>query len=110
MTKQDALDHIREHLTKLHANQNIYEDGMCDLILALEGFVVPMLEKDIEQDHLMKDIFDNNPHAFDRVNVITSRELKCALGQTDAYCFDPAYIIDKDGNMQIKEISLVRKL
>lgn len=28
MTKQDALDCMQEHLTKLYANPDIYEDNM----------------------------------------------------------------------------------
>lgn len=74
MTKQYALDYIREHLTMLHANTNIYEDGTCNLIWALENLVIPMLERDIEQDRLIEGIFDKDPHAFDRVNVLFGRE------------------------------------
>ena len=47
MTKQDALNYIREHLTALHTNPNIHEDGTCNLISALEDIVIPKLEKDI---------------------------------------------------------------
>lgn len=43
MTAQDAIDHIQEHLTKLHANPNIYEDGSYRLICALEDFAIPAL-------------------------------------------------------------------
>lgn len=47
MTRQDALDYIREHLTKLYANPNMYEDGTCNVIQALEEHAIPRLEKPI---------------------------------------------------------------
>lgn len=47
MTNQKALDYVREHLTTLHANPNIYEDGTCNVIRALEEVVVPLLEFEI---------------------------------------------------------------
>ena len=47
MTEQEALDYVREHLTKLNANPDIYEDGTCNIIQALEEVVVPMLENSI---------------------------------------------------------------
>ena len=44
---QDAIDNIRKHLTNLHANPNIYEDDIANVILALEEFAIPALEKQI---------------------------------------------------------------
>lgn len=59
MTKQEALDYIREHLTTFHANPNIYEDGTHNVIHALEDIVVPMLEKEIEIHNAFEAIFDS---------------------------------------------------
>lgn len=75
MTYRDALDYIREHLTTLNANPNIYEDGTCNVIHALEEKVVPILEEYV----MLEEILDKNPHAFDRVNVISAEEIKCIL-------------------------------
>ena len=80
MTKHEALDCLREHLTNLYSKPDIYEDGTCDLIGALEEFAIPMLEKDIEQDRLVKIILDKYPYAFDRVNIMSASELKHTLG------------------------------
>ena len=80
MTKQEALDCLRVHLTKLYSKSDIYEDGTCDLISALEEFAIPMLEKDIEQDCLVEAILDKYPYAFDRVNIMSASELKHTLG------------------------------
>lgn len=44
MTEQQALDYVREHLTKLHDNPNIYADGTCNVISALEDVIIPKLE------------------------------------------------------------------
>lgn len=80
MTKQDALDYIREYLTTLHVNPNIYEDGTCNIISALEEHVIPMLEKEIQYQHLCESIFENDPHAFDRVNVVSSEHIREIFG------------------------------
>lgn len=45
MTKERALDIIRDHLTNLHSNPNVYEDGTCNIIYAIEEVVIPMLKK-----------------------------------------------------------------
>ncbi len=50
MTKERALDIIREHLTNLHSNADIYECGTCTVVYALEKVIVPMLEKEIERE------------------------------------------------------------
>ena len=50
MTKHEALEYLRDHLMNLCLKPVIYGDGTCDVIYALEEFVIPMLEKDIEQD------------------------------------------------------------
>lgn len=50
MTKECALDIIREHLTNLHSNADIYERGTCTVVYALEKIVVPMLENSIERE------------------------------------------------------------
>ena len=50
MTKHEALEYLRDHLMNLCLKPDIYGDGTCDVIYALEEFVIPMLEKDIEQD------------------------------------------------------------
>ncbi len=50
MTKERALDIIREHLTNLHSNVGIYERGTCTVVYALEKVVVPMLENSIERE------------------------------------------------------------
>ena len=47
MEHRMAIDRIREHLTTLHASPDIYEDGTCNLIYALEEFAIPALEKEI---------------------------------------------------------------
>ena len=47
MDHQDAINYINELLTVLHANPNIYEDGTCNFIEALDNFAIPALEKDI---------------------------------------------------------------
>lgn len=47
MEHQDAINYIREFLTTLHSNPDIYEDGTCNIIQALEEFAIPSLEKDI---------------------------------------------------------------
>lgn len=51
---QNALDRIREHLTILHANPNIYEDGTCNVIQALEEFAIPALETQIPKKLIVK--------------------------------------------------------
>lgn len=48
MVKERALEYLREHVTKLYAKQDIYEDGTCDVLWALEEVVIPMLEKEIK--------------------------------------------------------------
>ena len=50
MTKECALNLMREHLTNLHSNPNIYEDGTRTVIYAMEAVIIPMLEKAVEQD------------------------------------------------------------
>ena len=107
MTKQEALDHIREHLTTLDANPNAYEDGTCNIIAALDDYVIPMLEESIKQDRILADILDAEPHAFDRVNVVSPDELKHALGLSDDYRFDPRYTIDEKGNVRLIEVSII---
>jgi hypothetical protein len=47
MEHQRAIELIREHLTILHSNPNIYEDGTNNVIYALEDFAIPALEKEI---------------------------------------------------------------
>lgn len=76
MTKQDALDYIREHLTTLHSSPDIYEDGTCNIIQALEEQVIPILEREIEIERLIEKIFEEDPHAFDRVNIVSSAEFR----------------------------------
>lgn len=51
---QNAIDRIREHLTTLHANPDIYEDGTCNVIYALEAFAIPALEKQIYKEPVIK--------------------------------------------------------
>ena len=79
MTKHEALNCLRVHLTNLYSKPDIYGDGTCDLISALEEFAIPMLEKDIEQDHLVEIILDKYPYAFDRANIMSASDLKHAL-------------------------------
>ena len=50
MTNQDALNYIREHLTNLYANDEVYLNGLRNVIDALEDVVVPMLEKRIDEE------------------------------------------------------------
>ncbi len=50
MEYQDAIDHIRELLTTLHANPNIYEDGTYNIIYVLEEFALSSLEKEISKE------------------------------------------------------------
>jgi hypothetical protein len=50
MNKECALNLMREHLIKLQSNPNVYEDGMCTVIYAMEAVIIPMLEKAVEQD------------------------------------------------------------
>lgn len=107
MTKQEALDYVREHLTALWANPNIYEDGSHHIISALENIVVPMLVDAIKCEETLNDILDKDPHAFDRVNVLSPDELKRALNLPDNYRFDPSYAIDEKGNTRIIELSLM---
>ena len=49
MDKERALDYLRVFVTKLYANPDLYEDGTCDVLWALEDVVIPMLEKEIKQ-------------------------------------------------------------
>ena len=80
MTKQEALDRIREHLIflgSLHNNPEEYEDGTYELMLALEDVVIPMLKKDIEMDCMMAQIFGKDPNEISRVNQILD---KCFYG------------------------------
>ena len=109
MTKQEALNYIREHLTNLWANPNIYEDGTHNIISALEDTVVPMLEDAIKQEEILSNILDEDPHAFDRVNVLSPDQLKDALRLSDDYRFDPRYTIDEKGNTRLIEVSIVGK-
>lgn len=81
MTKQEALDRIREHLTflgSLHNNPEDYEDGTYELMLALEDVVIPMLKKEIEMELMMAQIFGKDPNEFSRVNQILD---KCIYGE-----------------------------
>lgn len=43
---QDAIDYIREHITTLHADPDIYENGICNVIWALEDVAIPLIEKE----------------------------------------------------------------
>ena len=67
----------------------------------------PDLEKDIKQYRMREEIMERDPHAFDRVNLVSPSELRNILHRSD-YVFDPAYTIDKNGNMRIHEISIMR--
>lgn len=49
MDTQKAIDVIREYLTTLHNNPNIYEDGTCNIIHALEYYAIPLMERDIDK-------------------------------------------------------------
>lgn len=60
----------------------------------------------VEDANLLEAIYDKNPHAFDRVNIIPHSELKRVLEQSDSYHFDPSYTIDENENVRIKEVSL----
>lgn len=76
MTNQEALDYIRKHLTSLHANPDIYEDGTYDVVTALEDVIIPMLETQIYMDNILTDILKKDPHAFDRVQIMPTDDLK----------------------------------
>lgn len=63
MTPQKALDILREHLTTLNANPRMYEDGTHDVIQALEEYVMPHLEDEVQRindlDELRQALIDN---------------------------------------------------
>ena len=44
MTNQDAINYIRELLTKFHQNPTIYGDETCNVIVALEEHAIPAIE------------------------------------------------------------------
>ena len=44
MSYQEAIDYIRELLTKLHANTDICEDSTPNVIVALEDYAIPAIE------------------------------------------------------------------
>ncbi len=50
MEYSDAINLIKEYLTELWADPDIYENGKCNLIHALEDFAVPAMEKEIARD------------------------------------------------------------
>lgn len=68
MSKQEVLDLVREHLTKLYENPDIYQDGTHNLITALEKVVIPLLEREAKIESWVKEAFDKDPHIFDRVH------------------------------------------
>lgn len=49
MDKEQALDYLRVFVMKLYTNPDLYEDGDCNVLWALEDVVIPMLEKEIKQ-------------------------------------------------------------
>lgn len=75
MTKQETLDLVTEHLTKLYENPNIYQDGTHNLITALEKVVIPLLEREAKFERMIKEAYDKDPHIFDRVHPIPSHIL-----------------------------------
>ena len=58
MCYQMSIDYLREHLTTLHTDPNIYENGICNIITALEDFAIPAMEKEIPKKPLIKREFD----------------------------------------------------
>lgn len=52
MECNDAIELIREHITELRFNPDMYVNGepKLDLVFALEDFVIPAMEKEIARD------------------------------------------------------------
>ena len=85
LTKQEALDVIREYLTSLKSIPGINEYGDPKIIWALEEYAIPILETEIEMDELVEDILEKDPDAFDRINVVPLEYLPSAIiGNSEA--------------------------
>ena len=54
MQYEDAITLIEEYLTDIHADPDIYENGKCNLIYALEEFAIPAMKKEICRDVVLK--------------------------------------------------------
>lgn len=75
MTKQEVLDLVLEHLTKLYENPDIYQDGTYNLITALEKVVIPLLKREATIERWAREAFDKDPHIFDKGYSIPSHIL-----------------------------------
>ena len=50
MNIERAIDILKEHLAELHEDNDIYENGKCNVIYALEEVAIPAMEKEICKD------------------------------------------------------------
>jgi rubrerythrin len=64
MECKDAIALIEEHIADIHADPDIYENGRCDLIYALEAFAIPAMKKEICRDVVLQNSSSNYARQF----------------------------------------------
>ena len=109
MTNKEALDNVREHLTKLHANPDIYEDGTCTIICTLEEHIIPLLNYHIAMDNVIKEALNLPEEVWSRVNAVSPNDLR-ATGLTYSHTGCPIAKVKnvdlENGIIELEKINL----
>lgn len=107
MTKECALNLMQKHLTNLHSNPNVYEDGTCTIIYAIEEVVIPMLKKDIEQDRAELTLREVLLHKTKVGDLVLIEDSGWQIGCT-IIDHEDLFVRSLDENMMSRKVTSVR--